>query len=46
MRNFVYIILCCVAAWTGSRRFHTAFVWLNLVYQISFIFRIYDVLGL
>jgi hypothetical protein len=45
-RNVVYIVLCCIAAWTGSRRFHTTFVWLNLIYQISFIFRIYDVLGL
>ncbi|WP_160010577.1 hypothetical protein [Rhizobium sp. 18055] len=44
-RNIVYIILCLVAAWTADRRFHAIFVTVNILYQISFIFRIYDVLG-
>lgn len=44
-RNIVYVILCVIAAWTAKRRFHAAFVWLNLACQVSFIFRIYDVLG-
>ncbi len=44
-RNIVYIILCTIAAWTPNRRFHATFVIANLIYQISFIFRLYDVLG-
>ncbi|KZS52484.1 MULTISPECIES: hypothetical protein [Rhizobium] len=44
-RNIIYIILCAIAAWTPNRRFHTAFITANLLYQISFIFRLYDVLG-
>ncbi|MGO6786802.1 hypothetical protein ACCS70_22585 [Rhizobium ruizarguesonis] len=44
-RNIVYILLCAIAAWTPNRRFHATFVIANLIYQISFIFRLYDVLG-
>ncbi|WP_454853826.1 hypothetical protein [Rhizobium binxianense] len=44
-RNMSYIILCIVAAWTANRRFHAIFVAANLLYQVSFIFRLYDVLG-
>lgn len=44
-RNIAYILLCGIAAWTANRRFHAIFVTLNLIYQISFIFRLYDVLG-
>ncbi|ARO24545.1 hypothetical protein CO659_23985 [Rhizobium sp. S9] len=43
-RNIVYILLCALAAWTANRRFHTIFVIANLLYQVSFIFRLYDVL--
>lgn len=43
-RNIVYILLCALAAWTANRRFHTIFVIGNLLYQVSFIFRLYDVL--
>ncbi|WFU89341.1 hypothetical protein QA644_10020 [Rhizobium sp. CC1099] len=45
IRNLAYIVLCVVAAWTRNRRFHIAFVSLGLLYQISWIFRLYDVLG-
>jgi hypothetical protein len=45
LRNGAYIILCAVAIWTSNRRFHTAFVSLGLIYQVSWIFRLYDVLG-
>lgn len=43
-RNIVYIVLCIVAAITANRRFQAAFVILGLVYQITWIFRLYDVL--
>ncbi|ARM12835.1 MULTISPECIES: hypothetical protein [Rhizobium] len=43
-RNIAYILLCAIAAWTPSRRFHAIFVLANLLYQVSFIFRLYDVL--
>jgi hypothetical protein len=45
VRNVVYIALCIIAAITANRRFQTAFVIVGLVYQISWIFRLYDVLG-
>ena len=41
----LYVLVCVIAAWTANRRFHAIFVALNLVYQTSFIFRLYDVLG-
>lgn len=43
-RNIVYITLCAVAAATADRRFHTAFLALGLAYQVSFIFRFYDLM--
>ena len=45
IRNIVYIVLCIIAAFTANRRFQTAFVIVGLAYQISWIFRLYDVLG-
>ncbi|MGM4910093.1 hypothetical protein [Rhizobiales bacterium] len=41
-RNAVYIVLCIVAAWTANRRFHAVFVSAGLIYQITWIFRLYD----
>jgi len=43
-RNVVYIVLCIFAAITANRRFQAAFVILGLIYQITWIFRLYDVL--
>lgn len=43
-RNAVFIILCIVAAWTANRRFHAVFVSAGLLYQITWIFRLYDVI--
>ncbi|MBM7048064.1 hypothetical protein [Rhizobium lusitanum] len=43
-RNVVYIILCIVAAMTANRRFQAAFVTVGLIYQITWIFRLYDVM--
>ncbi len=41
-RNAVYIVLCIIAAWTANRRFHAVFVSAGLIYQITWIFRLYD----
>lgn len=42
VRNAVYFVLCIVAAWTANRRFHAVFVSAGLLYQITWIFRLYD----
>lgn len=44
VRNVVYIVLCIVAAVTANRRFHAAFVSVGLLYQLSWIFRAFDVI--
>ena len=44
IRNVIFIALCLVAAATASRRFHAAFVSLGIVYQLSWIFRAFDML--
>ncbi|MGO4194168.1 hypothetical protein AB4Z13_02245 [Rhizobium sp. YAF28] len=41
-RNAVYIVLCIAGAWTANRRFHAVFVSAGLIYQITWIFRLYD----
>jgi hypothetical protein len=45
LRNAVYIVLCIAASVTANRRFHAIFVVLGLIYQLTWIFRLYDVLG-
>jgi hypothetical protein len=42
IRNAVYIVLCLAAATTKSRRFHAGFVVVGLIYQITWIFRFYN----
>ncbi|MDX3925333.1 MAG: hypothetical protein QHC90_05910 [Shinella sp.] len=44
LRNVTYIVLCIIAARTTNRRFHVAFVSIGLLYQLSWIFRAFDVL--
>jgi hypothetical protein len=44
LRNVAYIVLCGIAALTASRRFHATFVSLGLVYQLSWIFRAFDII--
>ncbi|HEV7248387.1 MAG TPA: hypothetical protein VGN93_15540 [Shinella sp.] len=44
IRNITFIALCLIAAGTRSRTFHTAFVSLGIIYQLSWIFRAFDVL--
>lgn len=40
-----YVVLCLIAMQTTDRRFHIAFVAGSLVYQLSFIFRLFDTLN-
>ena len=45
IRTPVLVTLCIVAARTASQRFHTVFVAATLVYQLSWIFRLFDTLN-
>lgn len=45
VRVAVYVVLCGVAAFVRNERFHAAFALGNLVYQVSWIMRLYDVLA-
>lgn len=45
IRLVVGILLCGVAGWTANRRFHLAFATLWLAYYVSWILRVYDILG-
>lgn len=45
IRTPVFLALCAVAVLTPDRRFHAAFVVLTLVYQISWILRLFDTIG-
>ncbi len=40
----VYVALCVGAMVTANRRYHLAFVYLSLVYQVSFILRLFQTL--
>jgi hypothetical protein len=41
----VYLVLCAIAIWTPNRRFHQIFVAGSLVYEISWIARLFDTLS-
>jgi hypothetical protein len=43
-RIAAYVVLCGVAAVVRNERFHAVFAGANLVYQVSWILRLYDVL--
>ncbi len=45
IRIAAYVLLCLVAMQVSDRRFHVAFVVASLVYQVSFIFRLFDTLN-
>jgi hypothetical protein len=45
VRIAAYLLLAGIAAWTPHRRFHEVFAVVNLVYQVSWILRSFDVLG-
>jgi len=42
LRTPILMVLCIVAAVTGNRRFHTVFVAGLLIYQVSWILRLFD----
>ncbi|MFZ4285371.1 hypothetical protein [Variovorax sp. HJSM1_2] len=46
IRNAVCVLLCLLAARTANAHFHLVFVVLSLAYQISWILRLYDVIGI
>ena len=45
VRAAAYVVLCLVAAITPNLRFHAVFAVVNLVYQVTWILRVYDVMG-
>ena len=45
VRTAAYVVLCAVASLTTNARFHVAFAMVSLTYQISWILRVYDVIG-
>ncbi|QWP76351.1 hypothetical protein J5226_22645 [Lysobacter sp. K5869] len=42
LRNLAYVVLCLIAMRTRSERFHAAFAVAGLLYQASWIYRLYD----
>ena len=42
IRTPVFVALCIAAILVRDRRFHIAFVVVTLIYQISFILRLFD----
>jgi len=42
VRTPVFVLLCLAAIWTSNRRFHALFVAAALVYQVSWILRLFD----
>ena len=45
VRIAVYLVLAGIAAYTANRRFHAGLAAANLVYQLSWILRSFDVLA-
>ncbi|HVJ42989.1 MAG TPA: hypothetical protein VM639_15915 [Dongiaceae bacterium] len=45
LRNAVYIVLCLAAAAWRDKRFQAVFLVVNLIYQVSWIVRLYSNLG-
>jgi hypothetical protein len=45
IRIVAYIVLSGIAMWTTNRSFHLAFVYGGLVYQVSFILRLFETLS-
>lgn len=39
------LVLCGIAMWTSNRRFHLAFVVIHLLYQLSWIWRLFYTVG-
>ncbi len=41
----VYLVLCAIAIWTPNRRFHQLFVAGSIIYQITWITRLFNSLS-
>lgn len=41
----IYLVLCGVAIWTPDRRFHMVFVTASLVYEVTWIVRLFNSIG-
>ncbi|HVR49039.1 MAG TPA: hypothetical protein VMS38_04830 [Pseudorhodoferax sp.] len=46
LRAAAHVLLCLVAIRTDNARFHAVFGLLSLLYQVSWILRLYDVIGM
>lgn len=42
VRNAVHVALCLVAMWSGNRKFHAAIVILFILYELSYILRLFN----
>lgn len=42
LRNLAYVVMCLIAMRTRSLHFHRTFVIVSLLYQLSWIYRLYD----
>jgi hypothetical protein len=42
IRNFVHFTLCVAAMWIPNRKFHAALVLLFILYELSYILRLFD----
>lgn len=42
IRNILYLVLCVVAMFVTSQRFHVALVAISLVYEVSYILRLFN----
>jgi hypothetical protein len=45
IRTIIFVGLCAVATWTTDKRFHMCFVAFALIYQISWIYRLFDTIA-
>jgi hypothetical protein len=42
IRNVIYLLLCITAIFVSNKKFQLGFVVASLIYQLSYIFRLYD----
>lgn len=45
IRNAVHFMLCLVAMWVNDKRFHMALVVFFILYELSYVFRLYGTTG-
>lgn len=42
VRNSVHVVLCLIAMWITNRKFHAALVIIFILYELSYILRLFD----